>query len=35
MQRRDLYEQQRRRELMLEGRDNTVFLPHDSWTEQL
>jgi hypothetical protein len=33
-QRRDLYEQQRRRELMFEGRDNTVLGPQPWWRTQ-
>jgi hypothetical protein len=33
-QRHDIYEQQRRRELMLEGRDNTVLGPQPWWRTQ-
>ena len=33
-QRHDLYAQQRRRELMLEGRDNTVLGPQPWWRTQ-
>ena len=33
-QRHDIYQQQRRRELMLEGRDNTVLGPQPWWRTQ-